>query len=332
MLVIIITAVMALSTGVFCSQAFAPAMAFVIAAAVAPFAIPFFHKLKFGQEIRDEGPSWHQKKSGTPTMGGAIFIIAIIVSAIIFLHNDFKAMMMLYLSVSFGVIGFIDDYIKVVKKRNLGLTEIQKLFLQIVASVIFVWLLGRAGLMPTKIVLPYINYTLEMGIWYYPLAVLIIISAVNAVNLTDGLDGLASSVTIIVLLCFMAIFKKIGNVSETEFAGISAAALTGFLWFNKHPAKIFMGDTGSLFLGGVLAALAVSGGLAVVLIIAGGIYVIETLSVIIQVTSFKLTGKRVFKMSPLHHHFEMCDWSENKIVAVFSAVTAILCILMYFGM
>ena len=331
MLVYIITAAMALLTGIFCKQIFAPVVAFLASVAISPLAIPFFHKLKFGQEIREEGPSWHQKKSGTPTMGGAIFIIAIIITAIIFLHDDFKSMMLLYLSVSFGVIGFIDDYIKVVKKRNLGLTEKQKLVLQIVAAVVFVWMMAKAGMMPTYLAIPFTAFKLEMGFLYYPLSVLIIIAAVNAVNLTDGLDGLASSVTVIVMLFFMMVLKKIGDTSAAEFAGIAAAALTGFLWFNKYPAKIFMGDTGSLFLGGAVAAIAVSGGMGLVLVVAGGIYVIETLSVIIQVTSFKLTGKRVFKMSPLHHHFEMCDWSENKIVAVFSAVTLILCVLMYIG-
>ena len=331
MLAFILTAVMALFTGIFCREALAPVVSFLLSVAIAPFAIPFFHKLKFGQEIREEGPSWHRKKSGTPTMGGAIFIIAIMIATLVFLHDDFKTMMLLYLSVSFGVIGFIDDYIKVVKKRNLGLTGKQKLALQIIASVVFVYLLARAGMMPTKLILPFINYTLDIGIWYYPLAVIVIISAVNAVNLTDGLDGLASSVTIIVLLFFMIMFKKIGEASVADFAGVLAAALTAFLWFNKHPAKIFMGDTGSLFLGGAIAAIAVSGAMAIVLVVAGGIYVIETLSVIIQVASFKLTGKRVFKMSPLHHHFEMCGWSENKIVTVFSAVTLVFCILMYLG-
>lgn len=331
MLVYVLTAATALLAGIFCTEVFAPAVAFLVALAVSPAAIPFLHKLKFGQEIREEGPSWHQKKSGTPTMGGVIFIAAIIIASVIFLHDDFKTMMVLYLSVSFGIIGFIDDYIKVVKKRNLGLTEKQKLTLQIIVAVIFVWLLARAGMMKTSLELPFLSFKLEMGALYYPLAILVIIGAVNAVNLTDGLDGLATSVTIIVMLFFMIVLKKTGDAGVSEYAGVCAAALVGFLWFNRHPAKIFMGDTGSLFLGGALAAMAVADGLALVLFVAGGIYVAETLSVIIQVSVFKLTGKRVFKMSPLHHHFEMCDWSETTIVAVFSAVTFVLCVLMYLG-
>lgn len=333
MLVFIITAVVAFLTGVFCREALAPAVAFLMAVGIAPFAIPFFHKLKFGQEIREEGPAWHQKKSGTPTMGGAIFIIAIIISAIIFLHDDFKSMMLLYLSVTFGVIGFVDDYIKVVKKRNLGLTEKQKLALQIIASVIFVYLLARAGVMPTKLILPFINYTLDLGVWYYPLAVLVIISAVNAVNLTDGLDGLASSVTVIVMLCFMSMLKKIGNAPAAEFAGISAAALTGFLWFNKYPAKIFMGDTGSLFLGALVVSMAFLIDNILLVLVYGFIFVMEALSDVLQVLYYKATrGKRLFKMAPFHHHLEKCGFNEVTIVAIFTLVNAIFCFLAYFGM
>ena len=300
---------------------FAALISFAIAVLVAPVAIPVLHKLKFGQEIREEGPKWHSSKSGTPTMGGVIFILAVLISGIIFLGNSLEGIMLVYLSVAFGVIGFIDDYIKVAMKRNLGLTEIQKLVMQLVASVIFVGLLYYNGLMETSLKIPFTELSFDMGIWYLPFAVLVIIGCVNAVNLTDGL---ASSVSVIVFIFFAIVLKE---TPESMFAIISAAAVFGFFLFNKYPAKVFMGDTGSLFLGGALAGIAVCKGYALYLVIAGGIYVLETLSVILQVTYFKATGKRLFKMSPVHHHFEMCGWSEVKIVLVFSLVTVCLCAL-----
>jgi len=303
---------------------FAALISFAIAVLTAPVAIPVLHKLKFGQEIREEGPKWHSLKSGTPTMGGVIFILAVLLSGIIFLNNSLEGVMLIYLSVAFGVIGFIDDYIKVAMKRNLGLTEIQKLLMQIVASVIFVGLLYYNGLMETTLKIPFTSLSFDMGMWYLPFAVLVIIGCVNAVNLTDGIDGLASSVSIIVFTFFAIILQ---GAPESMFALISAAAVFGFFLFNKYPAKVFMGDTGSLFLGGALAGIAVCRGYALYLVIAGGIYVIETLSVILQVAYFKATGKRLFKMSPIHHHFEMCGWSERKIVLVFSLVTVCLCAL-----
>lgn len=303
---------------------FAALISFAIAVLVAPVAIPVLHKLKFGQEIREEGPKWHSSKSGTPTMGGVIFILAVLISGIIFLGNSLEGIMLVYLSVAFGVIGFIDDYIKVAMKRNLGLTEIQKLVMQLVASVIFVGLLYYNGLMETSLKIPFTELSFDMGIWYLPFAVLVIIGCVNAVNLTDGIDGLASSVSVIVFIFFALVLKE---TPESMFAIISAAAVFGFFLFNKYPAKVFMGDTGSLFLGGALAGIAVCRGYALYLVIAGGIYVLETLSVILQVTYFKATGKRLFKMSPVHHHFEMCGWSEVKIVLVFSLVTVCLCAL-----
>ena len=303
---------------------FAALISFLIAVLVAPVAIPMLHNLKFGQEIREEGPKWHSSKSGTPTMGGVIFILAVLIAGIIFLKNSLEGVMLIYLSVAFGVIGFIDDYIKVAMKRNLGLTEIQKLIMQLVASVIFVGLLYYNGLMETAVKIPFTTIQFEMGIWYLPFAVIVIIGCVNAVNLTDGIDGLASSVSMIVFIFFAIVLK---DAPEGMFALISAAAVLGFFLFNKYPAKVFMGDTGSLFLGGALAGIAVCRGYALILVIAGGVYVIETLSVILQVTYFKATGKRIFKMSPIHHHFEMCGWSERKIVLVFSLVTTALCAL-----
>ncbi len=311
------------------TYATAAVIAFLVAVVLAPIAIPMLHRLKFGQEIREEGPSWHNKKSGTPTMGGVIFIIGAAVAVVGTVGSSFKGIMLLYLALAFGIVGFVDDYIKVVKKRNLGLTEIQKLIMQIVAAVIFVYLLYSRGLMATTLKIPFTDINFDIGLWYLPLSVLVIIGTVNAVNLTDGIDGLASSVTIVVLLFFTVAALRMDNEATATFGAACAAALFGFLLYNKHPAKIFMGDTGSLFLGGAVAALAVESGLVLYLVIAGIVYILETLSVIIQVTSFKLTGKRVFKMSPVHHHFEMCGWSENKIVLIFSAVTLIACIIAY---
>lgn len=311
---------------------FAAAIAFAVSACAAPLILPILRKLKFGQEIREEGPSWHSSKSGTPTMGGIIFIAAAAVSCIIMLIHSFKGIMLLYLSLSFGVIGFIDDYIKVAKKRNLGLTEIQKLVLQFVASLLFVWVLYRNELLNTTLKIPFTDFAPDLGIWYIPFAVIVIIGSVNAVNLTDGIDGLASSVTLIVCLFFAAAASLIGDNETGLFIMSVAGAVAGFLLYNKPKALVFMGDTGSLFLGGALAAVAVANGMTLFLAIAGLIYVLEALSVIMQVTSFKLTGKRIFKMSPLHHHFEMCGWSEIKIDLIFCAVTAVFCIIAYLGL
>lgn len=311
---------------------FAAIIAFAVSAIAAPLILPLLIKLKFGQEIREEGPSWHSKKSGTPTMGGIIFILAVAISCIIMLYHSFKGMMLLYLSVSFGVIGFVDDYIKVVKKRNLGLTEIQKLLLQIVASLLFIWILYQNGIVDTVIRIPFTDIAWNLGLWYIPFALLVIVGSVNAVNLTDGIDGLATSVTIIVCLFFAAASSALGDNETGLFVMSVMGGLAGFLLYNKPKALVFMGDTGSLFLGGVLAAAAVANGMSLFLVIAGLVYVIEALSVILQVLSFKLTGKRIFKMSPIHHHFEMCGWSEIKIDLIFCLVTAICCAVAYLGL
>ena len=311
---------------------FAALIAFAVSAIAAPLVLPILRKLKFGQEIREEGPAWHGSKSGTPTMGGIIFILATAISCIVMLYHSFKGIMLLYLSVSFGVIGFIDDYIKVAKKRNLGLTEIQKLILQFVASLLFVWVLYKNNLINTTLKIPFTDFAPDLGIWYIPFAVIVIIGSVNAVNLTDGIDGLASSVTLIVCLFFTAAASLIGDKETSLFVIAVAGSLAGFLLYNKPKALVFMGDTGSLFLGGVVAAAAVINGMTLFLAIAGLIYVIEALSVIMQVACFKLTGKRIFKMSPIHHHFEMCGWSEIKIDLVFCATTVLLCIIAYAGL
>ena len=332
------------------------AAAFVLAALFGVIFIPMLRRLKFGQEIREVGPSWHKNKSGTPTMGGIIFIAAIIITVILrgfanmfgteaFFGGEAvdlsQAVAILLTSLGFGAVGFIDDYIKVVKKRNLGLNEKQKFLAQTVVAVLFtVWAYFYAP-MKSEIFIPFTDKTLSLGVFYIPLVLFVMLGGVNSVNLTDGLDGLASSVTAIVSLFFCAAFMFAASL-PSEFGGTSAiyagsasfavalfGGLLGFLLYNKYPAKVFMGDTGSLFLGGAVASMAVVLGNPLILILVGFIYICETLSVIIQVTVYKKTGKRVFKMSPLHHHFEMCGWSERKVVAVFTFITAVLCAVAY---
>ncbi|MBR3932863.1 MAG: phospho-N-acetylmuramoyl-pentapeptide-transferase [Clostridia bacterium] len=310
----------------------APVLAFVIAAILGPVLIPVLHRLKFGQEIREIGPNWHKKKSGTPTMGGFIFIIPVIICTLIFAYSRTKLGISLMLfSLSFGIVGFADDYIKVVKKRNLGLTEKQKSLLQLLFSVVFVVVAVYVlKLVDTSIIIPIWGKEVNLGLFYIPLALFVLIGCTNSVNLTDGIDGLAASVTVVVCI-FFAVTSYIAKLyAITVVNSICAASLLGFLIFNHHPAKVFMGDTGSLFLGGVVCSSALLMKNPLILIVVGGVYVFETLSVIIQVASFKLTGKRVFKMSPIHHHFEMCGWSEKKIVTVAVSVTLLLCVAGYF--
>lgn len=301
----------------------AAVISFTAAVILAPVLIPVLHRLKFGQEIRDIGPSWHKKKSGTPTMGGIIFIIPVLLCALIFTRS-LTGLCLVMFGTSFGLIGFIDDYIKVVKKRNLGLTEKQKFLMQLAASAVFLFVAMYFGIITDDIVIPFYSKTVSLGVFYIPFALFVLLGTTNAVNLTDGVDGLASAVTVVVSLFFAVLAYIYGDIVTSEFAVIVLGGCLGFLLFNKHPAKVFMGDTGSLFLGGSICAMALVLKVPLLLVIAGGVYVIETLSVIIQVTSFKLTGKRVFKMSPLHHHFEMCGWSENKIVLTAVTVSVIL--------
>ena len=309
----------------------ASVISFVLAAISGPLMIPVLHRLKFGQEIRDIGPSWHKKKTGTPTMGGFIFIVPALICALVFTRTQ-NALCLILFAISFGFVGFIDDYIKVCKKRNLGLTEKQKFLLQLLFSVVFVivslyWL----KIVDTKIFIPFINTELNLGIIYIPFAIFVLIGATNSVNLTDGVDGLAASVTFVVCVFFAFLSYSKGMYDITVLNSIVACALLGFLIFNRHPAKVFMGDTGSLFLGGLVCSNALIMKNPLILIFAGFVYVIETLSVIIQVAWFKKTGKRIFKMSPIHHHFEMCGWSENKIVLTACTVTLLMCIVAYFA-
>jgi len=309
-------------------------LSFLICAVTGPFIIPALIKLKFGQEIREIGPSWHKKKSGTPTMGGVIFILAITVSTMIFAPCK-EALFVLITSLFFGITGFVDDFIKIVKKRNLGLTEKQKMLMQIVSSLLFIIIGKITGIIDYSIKIPFIEGYVDIWYFYIPVALFVLVGGTNSVNLTDGLDGLAASVTAVVGVFFTVCLYKISSAENPSLlpVAIFAAAVTGgcigFLLFNAHPAKVFMGDTGSLFLGGAVCAMALVIKNPLILVIVGGVYVIETLSVIIQVTSFKLTGKRVFKMSPIHHHFEMCGWSEKKIVLTAILITLILSIISY---
>jgi phospho-N-acetylmuramoyl-pentapeptide-transferase len=302
-------------------------MGFIFSIILGPIIIPILHKLKFGQNIRKEGPKSHQKKSGTPTMGGIIFFISVATTILIMGHKLMdKEMIILYSFLSFGFIGFLDDIIKIIHKDNLGLKAAQKMILLILFSLVLAWYGYKY--IGTDIVIPFANkdFRLDLKWLYMPFIVFYYAAVTNAVNLTDGVDGLATSVTVIVLTFFTIVGFRIENFEVAIFSIALAGALLGFLKYNAFPAKVFMGDTGSLALGGAIGTISLMLKMELFIIIVGGIYVIETLSVIIQVTSFKLTGKRVFKMSPIHHHFEHLGWSEVKIVTVFSGITAILCI------
>ncbi len=308
------------------------AISTIICLIATPILIPFLRHLKFGQSIREEGPAWHQKKSGTPTMGGISFILSSVAAALIVIIVTFGLRWDLLLPVltafAYGLVGFWDDFIKVIKKRNLGLSSKAKFAAQLFVAVISTYLMNRFGFIDGKLIVPFMAAPIDIGFFIIPLNVLVQLSVVNSVNLTDGLDGLATSVTLIVSL-FFVIIAALSDAASGIFIGAVLGGCIAFLLFNAHPAKVFMGDTGSLFLGGAIAVTASMLKMPLILIIVGGVYLMETLSVIMQVTSFKLTGKRIFKMSPIHHHFEMCGYSETKIVCLFSLATLLLCILGY---
>lgn len=309
-------------------------LSFGITALLGIVLIPFLHRLKFGQTILDIGPSWHKKKQGTPTMGGIMFIIGVTIAVVAgyialavaepeFLadrRSNLRFFAGIVMALAFAAIGFLDDYIKVVKKRNLGLTARQKYLMQLVVGVFYLTMLYLSGDVTTEVTIPFYGQ-IDLGLFYYVLAMIIITGFVNAVNLTDGIDGLASSVTFVYALTFLVIAGILQFTHTSIIAGALAGGCLGFLVWNFYPAKVFMGDTGSLFLGGLVVALAFDIGMPLLLIFAGVIYWCEAFSVILQVISFKTTGKRIFKMSPIHHHFEMSGWSEIKIVTVFSLVT-----------
>ncbi|MBQ2287785.1 MAG: phospho-N-acetylmuramoyl-pentapeptide-transferase [Lachnospiraceae bacterium] len=308
-------------------------IAFVISAFLCPVIIPFLQKLKFGQVVRDEGPEAHLKKTGTPTMGGVIFIISVIVTSLFYIKDYPMILPVAFATLGFGIIGFLDDYIKVVKKRSMGLTEIQKLAGQIVVTGIFLFYMMNYTEVGTGLLIPFTGgvengFYLELPGWLFIVFMFcVFLGTTNGTNFTDGLDGLLASVTVLV-----AVFLTVVSIGiESGLSPITAAvagSLLGFLLFNVYPARVFMGDTGSLALGGFVAAAASMMNLQIFIVIFGLIYLVEVLSVIIQVTYFKMTGgKRIFKMAPLHHHYELCGWPETKVVAIFSIVTAILCLI-----
>ena len=313
-------------------------VAFAVTSLLGIVFIPLLHKLKFGQTTKEIGPTWHSKKNGTPTMGGILFVIGIIAGALmgyLLLYTESNSSVFsitardqivlwagIFMAIGFGLIGFMDDWIKIVKKRNLGLTATQKTVAQLVVAIAYLATLSLSGSLTTILTIPFIGQ-FDIGWVYYPLAVLGIYFIVNAVNLTDGIDGLAASITSVYAIVFMIISSLLYAYSMSVLAAALAGGCLGFLVWNFYPAKVFMGDTGSLFLGGIVVALAFGVNQPLILFIAGIVYVCEALSVVLQVISFQTTGKRIFKMSPIHHHFEMCNWSELKIVSVFSLVGAV---------
>ena len=308
-------------------------IAFVISAILCPIVIPFLHKLKFGQQVRDDGPQAHLKKQGTPTMGGLVILSSIIITSLLYLKDYPKIIPVLFVTAGFGVIGFLDDYIKIVMKRSEGLNPGQKLAGQIIITGIFAYYIITSDEIGTQMLIPFTGQYLVMPVWLFvPALFFIVLGTDNGVNFTDGLDGLCTSVTILVATFFTIV--AIGeNSGISPITGAVVGSLLGFLLFNVYPARVFMGDTGSLALGGFVASSAFMMQMPLFIAVVGLIYLVEVLSVIIQVTYFKKTGgKRIFKMAPIHHHFELCGWSETRVVAVFSILTAILCLVAYLGL
>ena len=317
-------------------------LSFVITVILEKKFIPVLMRIKMGQTILEIGPRWHKSKEGTPTMGGIFFIAAIYITVIVMagyfavMTNDISLLIIMVFMFMNGLIGFADDYVKFIKKRNKGLSAMQKMVFQFASAAMFLLSLEMADLLDTSLALPFSDTRLELGMVYYFLSLFFIVFMTNSVNLTDGIDGLCAGVTLVVAVLFggmsVAFSQAVGicDVSKLVLFGAVIGGMFGFLVYNFHPARIFMGDTGSLFLGSAVVGAAYMFNTPLIAAVAGIIYVVESLSVVIQVISFKLTGKRVFKMSPIHHHFEMCGWGEIKIVAVFTALTAVFSILAYF--
>lgn len=299
-------------------------IAFLIVVILGPIFIPMLAKFKFGQTVRDDGPQTHLQKNGTPTMGGVIMIIAILITGLTRAKIDKDLLVGLICITGFGFVGFLDDFIKIKMKRSLGLKAYQKIILQFALALFVAYYQYSASPSATQIMVPFTDYVINLGSLYVPIMMFIIIGTVNAVNLTDGLDGLASGVTLIVSAFFMILATTIGNSDVAILAAATGGACLGFLGFNSYPAKVFMGDTGSMALGGAVVSFAVLTNSVLLIPIVGGIYFAEAISVIIQVLSFKLTGKRVFKMAPVHHHFEQCGWPETRVVFIFWITTVVL--------
>ena len=313
-------------------------VAFAASALIGRFLIPWLHALKAGQSIKEIGPVWHMAKQGTHTMGGIMFIAGIFIAILVtgwqdFSQGRFGALFVFLFALVFGVIGFLDDFMKVKYHKNEGLTAPQKFLLQLAAAIVFTVLLRYTGYLTPDLYIPFFNVSFQLP-WavYMVFAAFVIVATVNAVNLTDGVDGLATGVTLPVALFFLAVSLMWKITDLSIFAAALVGGLCAFLIYNFHPAKVFMGDTGSLFLGGTVCGLAFALDIPLIIVLVGIIYLLETLSDIIQVTYFKLThGKRIFRMAPLHHHFEMGGWSEEKLFTVFTLVTLVCCVLAYFG-
>ena len=312
-------------------------IAFAVSAILCPIVIPFLHKLKFGQQVREDGPQAHLKKQGTPTMGGLVFLTAVVITSLLYIRDYPRIIPVLFMTVGFGVIGFLDDYIKIVMKRSEGLNPVQKLIGQFIITGIFVYYLVCSDEVGTSMLVPFTGgfehgIYLDLGFLFIPFVFFVVLGTDNGVNFTDGLDGLCTSVTILVAT-FLTIISIGENSSISPITGAVVGSLLGFLLFNVYPAKVFMGDTGSLALGGFVASSAFMMQIPLFIPIIGLIYLVEVLSVIMQVSYFKAThGKRIFRMAPIHHHFELGGWSETRVVAVFSIVTALLCLVAYLGL
>lgn len=311
-------------------------ISFVVGVILCPIMIPVLHKLKFGQNVRDDGPQSHLQKQGTPTMGGIAFLIAFAVAAMFFLKNNADGTVVFLVTICYGGIGFLDDYIKVVKKRSLGLRAMQKILLQLVVTGAFCWYLYKSGV-GTAVYVPFgQGAEIDLGLLFIPFLFVAVLGTVNGVNLTDGLDGLAGGVTLIVA-SFFAIVAWAAGSSISPFCGAIIGGLLAFLIFNSYPAKVFMGDTGSLALGGFVASTAFLLKMPIFIVIVGFIYLLESMSTMLQVGYFKLTkkkygaGKRLFKMAPFHHHLEQCGWRETKVVTLFYVATAMLCLIGFLG-
>ena len=315
---------------------------FLIALIAGRYMIPWLKSMKTGQKIREIGPRWHKSKEGTPAMGGLIFILTALtgVLGLGLAFGQWTSALVFAFALVFGAIGFVDDFFKVKKRQNEGLTAPQKFGLQLAASALYLYILYRTGRLTATLWVPFTKLAWSIPIWVYiPFAVFVIVGTVNAVNLTDGLDGLSTGVTMPVMIFFLATAIAVKKAELAILPAVLLGGLSGYLWYNFYPAKVFMGDTGSLFLGGVVCGLAFALDMPLILLLAGVVYICETLSVILQVGYFKLTkklspqheGKRLFKMSPIHHHFEMCGWSEIKIWIVFVTVSVVGCLLAYIG-
>ena len=307
----------------------------VLTGIIGYFLLPVLRALKAGQSIREIGPTWHNNKAGTPMMGGLMFILSAIICLLINIPSmvEKTVFYVLILGLCFGFVGFLDDFFKLKFKRNLGLTAIPKAMLQMAVSALYLYLLYLEGSLTCTLYIPFTSITLTVHpMVYIFFAMFVIVGCVNAVNLTDGVDGLSSSVTVPVMLFFTAVAVALKRFDLALLPAVLVGGLVAYLFYNWHPAKVFMGDTGSLFLGGIVCGLAFALDMPLVLVLVGVVYIAETLSVILQVGYFKLThGKRLFKMAPIHHHFEMCGWKEEKIVIVFTAVSAIMCIVAWFA-